>query len=293
MSLSLTALDGTRPYDWCWREAKEYADAGVANVSRRVDEYVTQAFKYLKEKGNPRILSNGSTEPAILAEKRAASNYPEIDKAYRLHSMALGDALRWGVEAMVLGRESQEAMAANAGLDVRTVAMYERLFFDLRDRLDVKLTTHNQCFGACLSTGICLSNPDKGWKFMAYYGTKYLFYHMLTMSTGTPAEQEQVGKFNASQLGKLSMQVCSNMTVTAENANDIIRNWHETLVTTARMGSEQQLDEMAASSRILNSSVHLALDSLQISARKDVANGRGGVVQRLLAGRTLDVSLRE
>jgi hypothetical protein len=113
------------PPDWRWRRAEGIRLGLLRDTPRRRDRWVGRALKFLIDRAAGRGDSSGPS---------SARPDPAILGAYRVRSS--GDPrTRMELEARVLAGQAPGEIAARLGLTHDVVEAYQRLHFDVRDRL--------------------------------------------------------------------------------------------------------------------------------------------------------------
>jgi len=139
--------------DWRWSAACEHIAKGTA-LRRWEDPAIAEAVRFLRpwvKHGPP-------------PDDHTRSRMPALAAAHDLFDA--GGPLRDEVEARLLAGESPETIATKAGLEATTVDAFERVFFNVADRLDAHdwlVTNVVQIWK------LDPDNPDEGrmWKWLA------------------------------------------------------------------------------------------------------------------------------
>jgi hypothetical protein len=122
--IRVTPGNPLRPPSWRWELARAYAAAGAEEFDPGLDPWVRRALAFQQ-----------AAARSEAADPDAAAADVDVAAACRLRDAA--DARpRWVVEARLLARQDDGAVAARCGLTPGAVAAYEALFFAVRDRLD-------------------------------------------------------------------------------------------------------------------------------------------------------------
>jgi len=149
-----------RPPDWRWQRACELAE-GARPVRGRDDEVVKAACKFR------RLIDRCQTDMDRLT---ALDAYPEMYEAYSLYDASDDPSEhRWELEARLLAREAFGDIADKMGIDPDAIEIYERVFFDVIDRLgSPSLITHT-VIGRAVQTGLAEREYDCLWKLFGYH----------------------------------------------------------------------------------------------------------------------------
>jgi hypothetical protein len=112
------------PVDWRWRRAEGIRLGLLPTPGRRADRWVRRALRFqhsYAEMGDSSYPRRARKDPAVLGALQLSSS---ADPGPRLQ-----------LEALVLARQTTGEIAARLGFSIEIVEAYERLFFDVRDRL--------------------------------------------------------------------------------------------------------------------------------------------------------------
>ena len=109
------------------------------------------------------------------------ADYPAIFYAHSIYEKVTPNdqAVRWGVEARLLARQSNDEIARANGCSAETIEAYEALFFNIRDRLDCRDFIFNIAIGPPPAPG--LKNGVNGWllKLFGFVGGPFVVDAML------------------------------------------------------------------------------------------------------------------
>jgi hypothetical protein len=96
--------------------------------------------------------------------------YPALYEAYSLYD-ASDDPTehRWELEARLLAKESFADIESKMGISPNTIAVYERIFFDVIDRLEMKSLIVHTIIGRAVQTGLAEREYDCLWKLFGYF----------------------------------------------------------------------------------------------------------------------------
>jgi len=118
-------MDRYQGPEWRWDRATGVVGGRYELSRSKDDSSVHRVVKML------RILRNGSGD-----EEAARRRYPAEYEAYLIHTRREERGKRWMLRAGILARRTSEALAEYLGIAPATVTAYEKLFFDVRDKLD-------------------------------------------------------------------------------------------------------------------------------------------------------------
>ena len=116
----------SRPVDARWRRITDLAEHGGRAVDQYDDEWIRRGLRYLVR--SRRIHAGDDRE-------RVLRDFLDIDAACQLHTNP-DKMKRCLVEARLLARQTVEEVAALCGLSVEAVIAYEKIFFQVLDRLE-------------------------------------------------------------------------------------------------------------------------------------------------------------
>ena len=118
-------MDHYRPPDWRWSRITSIVGNGRKLSRSRDDSHVHRGVKMLKALRD----GNGSGEDI-------GRQYPAEYEAHLIHTRREERSGKWMLEAGILARQTPETLGEYLGIPASTVEAYEKLFFDVRDKLD-------------------------------------------------------------------------------------------------------------------------------------------------------------
>jgi len=116
-----------RPVDWRWLRVVELLDSG-SRPRRSEDRHVHRGYRFLKRLR--------ACDPR--GEERLMQQYPDLYEAHRMYDTEGPPhlkAARWMVEAGILSGQPVEYLGHYLNADVDVLAIYEAMYFDVRDAL--------------------------------------------------------------------------------------------------------------------------------------------------------------
>lgn len=171
-----------RPVDWRWERARIIRETGKSIGARaKEDEWIRLALKFQKTL----LTCQNDFDRYALLEK-----YPSLYFAYTLR----GDdkksgTMRSELEARLLANESQERIAERIGCNTETIKLYERLFFNISEKLKNTTYVLHQVMGPAIHKGMHEKDHDLLWKLYGYFcGTAVL--DALTSTFTNPSRPE-------------------------------------------------------------------------------------------------------
>lgn len=151
-----------RAPDWRWERARIIRETGKnVGVRTKEDEWTKSAIKFQKD-------LFGCKDD--FARYNLIEKYPQIYFAYLLHGVDdKKQLMRSEVEARILADESFEDIAERCGCEVETINLFEKLFFNVTDKL--KNTTYilHQVMGPAIHRGMYEKDHDLLWKLYGYF----------------------------------------------------------------------------------------------------------------------------
>jgi hypothetical protein len=167
-----------RPVDWRWRRAA-LAASGEYSLSRRRDgdAWVARAARFIREQET----CDTEIDTAELAERHPII-YWAFDIWYTRDDT--GNPVRSEVEARLLADDRVENIARRVATDVDVIEAYERLFFNVRERLADRGFLMHCVLGPAVHLGFQASEYDLTWKLFALLGGPLAVDLMIDQSIG-------------------------------------------------------------------------------------------------------------
>ncbi|MEM4406681.1 MAG: hypothetical protein QXS68_06515 [Candidatus Methanomethylicaceae archaeon] len=159
---SLTRDSPFRPPDWRWERARlTRADSQLRSRLRSTeDNWIEQARRFQREHerctDHYRLLRLQEKQPVLFA-------------AWDIHFHER-QLLKWELQARLLSRDSCASIARRMSLTPEVIDTYEKLFFNVLDRLDQPSYIVQQVFGESLHAGLRERDFDLLWKLYGYIG---------------------------------------------------------------------------------------------------------------------------
>lgn len=164
MSMQLVHLrqnSPLRPVDWRWLKVKAYSQLPTGLSRFKIDRYLFEASKF-KERLDLVVTELDSVE---LCE----ANECMFD-AYSFYDNNSSTSHRWELEARLLARESYASISDKMSLSIETIDLYEKIFFNVSDRLDSVSWIVNSVVGRSIHVGLTERDFDLLWKMYGYFG---------------------------------------------------------------------------------------------------------------------------
>jgi hypothetical protein len=165
VSIDLSRHNPWRPADWRWQRARKIAAGELRLSSRMDDKHVRRALRLARDVVD-------ETTPA--GQDAVANADPSLYWAYVLHRQS-SPACRAEIEARIIAGEIEDELLRRVGVSHEVLQTYERVFFDVRDRLCTPAYVLNIIIGEAMHKGLSEKDYPTLWKFYGYtYGPRML-----------------------------------------------------------------------------------------------------------------------
>jgi hypothetical protein len=257
--------------DWRWQRAALAAE-GTYPLSRRRDgdAWVARAARFIREQDS----CNTELDTAELAER-----YPVIFWAHDIWFTQgdSGNPVRSEVEARLLADDHVENIARRVATEVEIIEAYERLFFNVHERLADRGYLMHCVLGPAVHLGFQASEYDLIWKLFALLGGPLAVDLMIDQSVGH-ARPDRAGDLKyfvadvaKNDLRRVAMLALKTLRINNFNAMEIIDKFLK-LVELERAGGSGA----GIAAEAVKQNVHAMLGSLpfavgQRSAHVDAA----------------------
>jgi hypothetical protein len=156
-----------RPVHWRWERAKQIVDGTLPFSPKRDDIWVSRAARFLRQYSK----CANQLDAGVLSE-----TMPDIFWAHWVWQSDIGGekyenfaaAGKYTIEARVLAEDGSKNIARVVGLSEDAVIAYEKLFFDVRHRLEQRDYILFQVMGPAVSRGLYAREYDLLWKLHGY-----------------------------------------------------------------------------------------------------------------------------
>jgi hypothetical protein len=160
-----------REIDWRWQRACRIVAERRNTSKKRDDPAIIAAVSF------HRALDRCQTERDRESLRR---RWPGLFEA---HHLAQDDGPRlWEVQARLLANETDEVIAERSRISIEAVRWYERLFFQVRDRLRARDWIMVQAIGPRVLTGVDEHDLGPLWKAFGYFGGELVLEVVLAVS---------------------------------------------------------------------------------------------------------------
>jgi len=178
-----TEHDLYRPADWRYRRADWLRANGRYTRKNKDDRYVALARRYLVQREKCQD---------VYAEERLANQMPGLYYAHKIYLRTETDD-RWTIEARILADQPVNLIARKQHTTPEVIWWYEKLFFDVRDKLQSRDYIINRVLGPAVHRGINERDFDLLLKLYALLGGPLVVDALVSMSmlTGAKPQNEQ------------------------------------------------------------------------------------------------------
>jgi hypothetical protein len=222
MLQNYSARNPRRPVDWRWQRAA-IAATGEYPLSRRRDgdTWVARATKFIREHEN----CETELDLAALSERHPIL-YWAHDLWYTRDDS--GNPVRSEVEARLLADDEPDNIARRVATEVEVIEAYERLFFNVRERLCNRGYLMHCVLGPSIHLGFQASEYDLIWKLFAVLGGPLAVDLMIDQSVGhaRPDRASDLKYFVAdvaqNDLRRVAMLALKTLRINNFNAMEII-----------------------------------------------------------------------
>lgn len=175
MKLSPQAIpnphDPFKSPSWRWERARWLRDRGKYIRAGKDDEWtlLTKKYQILLEKAKDEI-----------DHYKLSCKFPGIYFAHDMYEREETD-FKWTIEALILAKTPFDQIAKKVCCSIDVVFWYEKLFFNVTDKLDSPYYIVNRVFGNSIHRGVTDRNYDLLWKLYGYmYGPMVLEFMFLS-----------------------------------------------------------------------------------------------------------------
>ncbi len=168
-----------RPVNWRWEHARILRENNYRATSHafKQDSYTNKAYMF-------QVDLNKCTDD--LARWELMTRKPGIYGAYMLYKRGIEEdrhPLRYALEARLLSAQGHESIAKALGITQEVVELYEKIFFNVAEKLDNTDYILNCVIGPSIYAGLNDRDYDLLWKLFGYlYGPVVLDTFITTTS---------------------------------------------------------------------------------------------------------------
>ncbi len=168
-----------RSCSWRWESARIIREGKVRGAIKKFSEdaWVVKAYKFQRELAT----CKDEVDRYDLMDK-----YPELYGAYLIYQRGEEQdrhPLRFAIEARILADQDELDISTNLGISPKTVQAYEKLFFNVKEKLSNQDYIMTCVIGPSVHAGMSDRDYDLLWKLFGYlYGPAALdaFIHTTT-----------------------------------------------------------------------------------------------------------------
>jgi hypothetical protein len=161
--LELVKESFLRAPDWRWKRATHCREKRKRLKPADSDSFLVEALRFSNEYFARR-------ESDTFDELDIYEDYPLMHQAYTLYSKDGASDLRWEVEARLLSGQTDEEIAKLTSASPEVIDLYEKVFFNVRDRLDSSSYIIQVVMGRSIHQGVSDRDYDLIWKMYGYHG---------------------------------------------------------------------------------------------------------------------------
>lgn len=189
MLLQCHPLNPLRPPDWRWERARLIREKNIRLRKEEHDKWVLKASQFQM---NLHECADDTDRFDLMSQT------PEIYTAYLIYTQGEETGrqpVRYSIEARLLARQSAYEISKLTGISDKVIELYERLFFNVIDRLDQYDYIVNYVLGPSIHSGVTDRDYDLMWKLFGYcYGPKVLDMMIYTTTSldRKPSTAEEV-----------------------------------------------------------------------------------------------------
>lgn len=214
------------PPDWRWRLAlrlqKETKPVKMIQHLLKEDAYLRSLVAFLK-KSNKDASEDGQYDTLM--------TWPNLTQAHNLHFHPLAH-IAPAIQAWIISGESSANIARRYGASINVIGWYERVFYDVRDRLSHEDYVVHVLLGDKHHNGMNERDYGLFWKFMAFTGGPIALNAVMTRSNSLikPAKAEDLPQFikdaTKSMVNLKALVAARTITLSPLTTIPLIELWH-------------------------------------------------------------------
>lgn len=163
-----------RPVDWRWKKVLAYRDAHRRIPRSKYDRLTYDLFTFASR-------LDACTDDFECLE--LSEEYPEFMDAYELYKGGNALPVKYELEARLLTREDYKDIARKTAISESIISTYEKVFFNVKDRLVNRSWVVNVVVGQALQHGMNDGDYNILWKIYAYLAGPVML-DMITVKVG-------------------------------------------------------------------------------------------------------------
>ena len=243
--------------DWRWVRVRRLTDNELTPRRSRDDHFVHAGWRF-----NKRL-----RRLDLKAEDRLANDYPDLYNAFKIYDDNQS-GVRWVFEASVMANRPIAELAEYLHTDEAVLAMYEAMFFDVREALAHRGCIVSNILMPMATNSVSPRDPDVFWKSIAYYGGWDAVKSSWEIGHATPEALDFYNKANRQKLIKNAYDALHTLRITEESGLEFVKSMHDQ----RRIDIESDTPESG-------DLVHLALNSMLTAIAINVTPTRAKLPQ--------------
>jgi hypothetical protein len=275
-----------RPLDWRWQLVSIKNKLSILLGEEDTKELLSKAFaneeELLQNSENLLLnlptLSNSITNKAFSSTTTARvinylKNVPyEIRLAYYIYKSDDTSPdyplLKASLESYLLTKLSYENIALKLQLPIKTVEFFEKMFFNVKDRLENTIWIINNCFGYDNVFSLSMSNYYKVWKIYAYFCGEDILEKIIKITYPASSIMFDGAELNEKAVleSELRNTLLFKLIILAKNINFESEKDYITLSNLIKVFSPSQHTVIAASTTTTNISVSGSLENYHVQS---------------------------
>lgn len=214
------------PPDWRWRLAlrlqKDHKPSRMIQHLLEEDAYLRTVVAFLK---------NSSKDMSEDGQYATLRTWPNLSQAHNLHFHPL-TYIAPAIQAWIISGESSVNIARKYGASPNVIGWYERVFYDVRDRLEHEEYVVHVLLGDKHHNGMNERDYGLFWKFMAFTGGPIALNAIMTRSNSLikPAKAEDLPQFikdaTKSMVNLKALVAARTITLSPLTTIPLIELWH-------------------------------------------------------------------
>lgn len=263
--MHLSPHDPFRPVDWRYRRAEYLRSSGKYRRSKLDDGYVLVTRKFLKQ----REKCQDESDYIRLADKM-----PGIYYAGEIYTRT-ETTDKYILEARILAGSSIKDIAKKHAYTPEVIFWYEKLFFDVRDKLDKRDYLISRVIGPAAHRGIAARDFDLMLKMYALVGGPYVVDALVEQRSGIelkPQSEKELDVFfnkDCASTIKRNAAIASRSVRINEHTLGMVLEAHGKL-----LDIERQTETTADTSNLIMQNIQATLQAVpfHISSKREVSN---------------------
>ncbi len=242
--LTLRPQSAFRPVDWRWEKAKlTREDARIAALMRHEDDdWIRKARKFQVQYSEAR-----SSYDFLLLERR----WPALLEALQLHNCSSPQLTKYEVQARLLANEPLEAIQLRVSVSVDALMWYERVFFNVLDRLPNRGYIAHRVLGESLQAGLTERDYQLLWQMYGYMAGPVVLDAMIdrhydVTQPESPAQMTQFGTDDVGRTMLLKSMVASRTMPINSYTQTIILEIHQRFIELKKMADSGVTGDMSS-----------------------------------------------